>query len=164
MWLELEGIMLNEVNQRRTIIWFYSYREYSERDHRGKEGKWVGKYQRGRTGYERLLTLGKEQGVVEGEVGGRMGWRALRGGTWRDEHWVLYVGKSNSNKIHKKGLILGGGIESQADSHWVQSLTWGLITWPWDHVLSWNQGSDAQPTNPPKWLTFVVEDKHETGT
>ena len=34
----------------------------------------------------------------------------------------------------------------------VQSLTRGLIPWPWDHDLSWNQGSDAQPTEP-HWCT-----------
>ena len=42
--------------------------------------------------HERLLTLGNEQGVVETEVGGGMGW-ALGS--------ILYVGKSNSNKIYK---------------------------------------------------------------
>ena len=51
---------------------------------------------------ERLLTLGNKQGVVEGEVGGGMGWLG-------DRHWrghlmgwalgvMLYVGISNSNK------------------------------------------------------------------
>ena len=62
------------------------------------------------TEHERLLTLGNEQGVVEGEVGGTMGWLG-------DRHWgghlmgwalgiILYVGKSNSNdKIYKKESI-----------------------------------------------------------
>ena len=27
-----------------------------------------------------------------------------------------------------------------------QSPMWGLILWPWDHDLSWNQELDAQPT------------------
>ena len=37
------------------------------------------------------LTLGNEQGVVEGEVGGGGGdWvTGTEGGTWQDEHWVL---------------------------------------------------------------------------
>ena len=37
------------------------------------------------------LTLGNEQGVVEGEVGGGWGdWvMATEGGIWCDEHWVL---------------------------------------------------------------------------
>ena len=44
------------------------------------------------TKHERLLTLGNEQGVVEGEVGGGWGdWvTGTERGTWRDEHWVLY--------------------------------------------------------------------------
>ena len=43
------------------------------------------------TKHERHLTLGNEQGVVEGEVEG--GWddwvMGTEGGTWRDEPWVL---------------------------------------------------------------------------
>ena len=41
--------------------------------------------------HERHLTLGSEQGVVEREVGGGLGdWvMGTKGGTWRDEHWVL---------------------------------------------------------------------------
>ena len=61
------------------------------------------------TEHERLLTLGNEQGVVELEVGGRLGW--LGDGHW-GEHlkgWalgvMLYVGKSNSNKKYTKNLI-----------------------------------------------------------
>ena len=49
------------------------------------------------TEHERLLTLGKEQGVVEGEVG--RGWgdwvMGTEGGTWQDEHWVLYYMLAN---------------------------------------------------------------------
>ena len=75
-WMGLEGIMLSEVNWRRTnIIWFHSYREYKkivkgiigER----RENKWEISVRV--TEHERLLTLGIEQGVVEKEVGGRMG-------------------------------------------------------------------------------------------
>ena len=42
------------------------------------------------TEHERLLTLGNEQGIVEGEVGGGWGdWvTGTERGTW-DEHWVL---------------------------------------------------------------------------
>ena len=43
------------------------------------------------TEQERLLTLGNEQGVVEGE--GAAGWgdwvTGTEGGPWQDEHWVL---------------------------------------------------------------------------
>ena len=43
------------------------------------------------TEHERLLTLGNEQGVVEGEV--VEGWgdwvMGTEEGTWRDEYWVL---------------------------------------------------------------------------
>ena len=50
----------------------------------------------------KLLTLGKELGVIEGEVAGGLGWMG-------DGHWgghltgwalgvMLYVGRSNSNK------------------------------------------------------------------
>ena len=43
------------------------------------------------TKHERHLTLGNEQWVVEGEVGGGWGdWvMGTEGGTCRDEHWVL---------------------------------------------------------------------------
>ena len=33
--------------------------------------------------------LGNEQGVVEGEVDGGLGWLGDEGGTWQDEHWML---------------------------------------------------------------------------
>ena len=46
-----------------------------------------GKYQKGRQ-HERLLTLGNELGVVEGEVG--RGWEWWARDTWWDEHWVLF--------------------------------------------------------------------------
>ena len=46
-WMELEGIMLSEVSQsRRTILYGFIHsgnRRNSERDYRGKEGKWMGK-------------------------------------------------------------------------------------------------------------------------
>ena len=74
-WMGLEGIMLSEVNWRRTNIWFHSYREYKkivkgiigER----RENEWE-KSERV-TKHERLLTLGNKQGVVEGEVSGETG-------------------------------------------------------------------------------------------
>ena len=34
--------------------------------------------------------------------------------------------------------------------HWVQTLTRGSISPPWDHDLSREQESDAQPTEPPR--------------
>ena len=54
----------------------------------------------------------------------------------------------------------GRGRENpQQASHPVQSPTWGSIPQPWDHDLSWNQTSDAQPTEPPRhpwtWLLMV---------
>ena len=58
------------------------------------------------TKHKRHLTLGNEQGVVEGEVGGGLGWLG-------DGHWgghlagwalgiMLNVGKLNSNKFFLK--------------------------------------------------------------
>ena len=41
------------------------------------------------TKHERHLTLGKEQGVVEREVGGGDWVMGTEGGTCQDEHWVL---------------------------------------------------------------------------
>ena len=29
-------------------------------------------------------------------------------------------------------------------------MTWGSVSWPWDHDLSWNQKLDAEPTAPPR--------------
>ena len=63
--------------------------------------KWVGKTEKV-TEQERFLALGNEQGVVEGEVGGGIGWLG-------DRHWggylmgwalgvILYIGKSNFHK------------------------------------------------------------------
>ena len=45
----------------------------------------------GVTKHERHLTLGNEQGVVEGEVGRLLGDWVIgnEGGTWWDEHWLL---------------------------------------------------------------------------
>ena len=70
----------------------------------GRENEWV--KSESVTKPERLLTLGNEQGIVEGEVGGGMGCLG-------DRHWgghltgwtlgvILYVGKSNSNKKYTK--------------------------------------------------------------
>ena len=43
------------------------------------------------TKHEGHLTLGNGQGIVEREVGRRLGdWvMVTEGGTWRDEHWML---------------------------------------------------------------------------
>ena len=97
---------MKSVSRRRTnIIWFHSYGEYKkivegiigER----RENEWE-KSER-ETEHERLLTLGNEQGVVEGEVGGGTGdWvTGTEGGTWRDEHWLLYYMLANQTPIKK---------------------------------------------------------------
>ena len=40
MWMELEGIVLNEISQRKTdTIEFHPYVEFKTDEHRGKEGK-----------------------------------------------------------------------------------------------------------------------------
>ena len=73
----------------------------SERDYKERRGTEWEKLDR-ETKPERLLILGNEQGLVEGEVGGGMGW--LGDGHWAGHvtGWalrvMLYVGKSNSNK------------------------------------------------------------------
>ena len=71
---------------------------------KGKERRWV-KISVRVTQHDRHLTLQNEQGVVEGEVGGVLGW--LGDGHW-GEHlagWalgvMLYAGKLNSNKNNK---------------------------------------------------------------
>ena len=45
----------------------------SERDYKGKGGGTEWEKLERETNHERLLTLGNEQGVVEGEVGGGVG-------------------------------------------------------------------------------------------
>ena len=49
----------------------------------------------------RLLTLGNEQGVMEGEVVEGWGDRVMgtEGGTWRDEHWVICCMLANGTPI-----------------------------------------------------------------
>ena len=49
------------------------------------------------TEHERLLTLGNEQGMVEGELAGRWDdWEmGTEEGTLRDEHWVLFYMLAN---------------------------------------------------------------------
>ena len=56
------------------------------------------------TEHKRHLTLGKEQGVVEREVGGGLSdWvTGTEGGTWQDEHWVLCYMLANRTPIKKK--------------------------------------------------------------
>ena len=56
------------------------------------------------TGHKRHLTLGNKQGVMEGEVGGGWGWLGDRhwGGTWWDEHWVLFYMLANWIPIKNK--------------------------------------------------------------
>ena len=45
----------------------------SSRDHKGRKGNRMGKNQKDKPNYERLLTLGNKLRVAEGEVGGAMG-------------------------------------------------------------------------------------------
>ena len=56
------------------------------------------------TKQERLLTLGNKQGIVEGEADGGWGDQVMgtEGGTWWDEHWVLYYMLANWASIKKK--------------------------------------------------------------
>ena len=53
------------------------------------------------TGHERHLTLGNEQGMVEGELAGRWDdWEmGTEEGTLRDEHWVLCYMLANRTPI-----------------------------------------------------------------
>ena len=77
MWMTLEGIMLSEVSQSEednhymvSLIWGISeIMKGIIRERRGPEWE---NLERG-TNHERLLTLGNEQSVVEGETGRRLG-------------------------------------------------------------------------------------------
>ena len=53
------------------------------------------------TEHERLLTLENKQGVMEGKVGGGMGWLGDEWGTWWDEHWVICYMLANWTPIKK---------------------------------------------------------------
>ena len=69
----------------------------------GHGRKWVGNIREGDRTWE-TPNSGKWTRVVEGEVGGRMGWLGdghWGGGTWRDEHWVLYYMLANRTPIKK---------------------------------------------------------------
>ena len=76
-WLVLESIILNEISQSEKdsyhmvslICGIEEIVKGTIRERR--ETEW-GKLER-KTNHERLLTLGKNQRVAEGEVGGRMG-------------------------------------------------------------------------------------------
>ena len=77
MWMTLEGIMLSEVSQSEednhymvSLIWGISeIMKGIIRERRGPEWENLER----ETNHERLLTLGNEQRVVEGEVGRRLG-------------------------------------------------------------------------------------------
>ena len=71
--MELEGIMLCEISQSEKDNYHaLTHVRNSERDYRERrENEWE-KLERV-TNHERLLTLGKEQRVVEGEAGRGMG-------------------------------------------------------------------------------------------
>ena len=51
----------------------------------------------------------------------------------------------------KAGVV---GVQRERETNqtpcWVWSPAWGSISGPRDHDLSWNQESEAQPTEPPK--------------
>ena len=68
---------------------------------------------------------------------------------------LLYLGTRGGGG---GGVVVGEGENSKQTPHWAQSPTWGLISQPWDHDLSWNQESDSQPTESPihipLWLSF----------
>ena len=89
-WMELEGIMLNEISQsEKDIICFHSYVELERlnRNHRGKEGEKYSYKQRGRTiNSENKLRI---DGWGAGERGKRV--MSIEEGTFWDEHWVLYL-------------------------------------------------------------------------
>ena len=104
-WMRTYNIILGEISQlekeKHYMVSFLGNIKNMERDYRRMERKWV-EISEGVTEVERLLTLGKEQGVVDGEVGGDWGWLS-------DGHWgghlmgwtlgvILYVGKLNTNK------------------------------------------------------------------
>ena len=60
--------------------------------------------------------------------------------------------------------MLGGWAAGfgQADTLLSQKPTWGFISWPWDHDLSPNKESDAQPSEPPRccWVELFSNDGH----
>ena len=66
------------------------------------------------TEHERFLTLGNDQGVVEGEVGGGWGYwvTGTEGGACRYEHWVLCYMLANRTPI-KKYTKKKGSVRSQ---------------------------------------------------
>ena len=73
----------------------------SARDYRGKEGKWVGKIREGGKKWETPNSGKRTRG--SGRGGGQGGWgdwvTGTEGGTWRDEHWVLFYMLANRTPI-----------------------------------------------------------------
>ena len=74
----------------------------SERYYRGKEGKWVGKIGEGDKTWKTPNSTKRTRGSGRG---GEWGMRWLGdghwGGTWQDEHWVLYYMLANRTPIKK---------------------------------------------------------------
>ena len=83
----------------------WNIRNYTE-DHRRSEGKLNGKKSEREKNHDRLLTLGNELRVVEGEVGG--GGRGIKEGTYCMEHWVLYSNNESWNPTSKPNGVLYG--------------------------------------------------------
>ena len=74
MWMELEGIILSEISQRKTnIIWPHSYEDFKTQ-HRSAQGE--GSKNNIKTGrgtkHKRLLNRENKQRVIRGIVGGGM--------------------------------------------------------------------------------------------
>ena len=93
--VELEGIVLSEISQRKTNIWFHSYVEFKKQNiwTQGKEHKDKIKTER-KINHKRLLNTENKLRVAEGLwVGGWAKWlRGIKEDTCWDEHWVLYTG------------------------------------------------------------------------
>ena len=70
MLMELKGIILSKINQRKTIIWFHSYVEYKKAQrNRRWQGKLNGKQSERETNDKRLLIIGNKLRVTGTEVG-----------------------------------------------------------------------------------------------
>ena len=91
MWMELEGITLNEISL--THRWRNKFHRWNIRNgaegHRRREGK-LKSHQREKS-HGRLLILGNS--VAGGEAG--VGWgnwvMGIKEDMWYDEHWLLYT-------------------------------------------------------------------------
>ena len=62
---------------------------------------------------------------------------------WIDHFLKIFIYLRQRETVQEGG---GAEREGQVNSFWAWGPTWGAIAQPWDHDLSWNQESDAQPT------------------